>query len=58
MRNRALEALVWITGILIIAGIIVALLFSMIVGIVLLALGLLMGVITLVTKAIASGQRS
>jgi len=56
-RNKSLEALVWITGILLTGGAIFFVGVSMIVGIVMLVLGAAMGVVTLVTKAVVSGGR-
>ena len=56
-QNGALSALVWITGILLIGGVIAFLVVNMVLGIIAVALGLVMGVITLVTKAIVNGRQ-
>lgn len=56
VRNRALESLVTITGFLLIGGVICIILVNILVGIIAVCLGLVMGVITLVTKAIVNGR--
>lgn len=56
-QNGALDALWMITWVLLGGGVIFILLVNPIVGDVAVALGLVMGVISLVTKAIVNGQQ-
>ena len=56
-RNRALEALVWITGLALIIGLIIALAWSLVIGLVLVGFGVVMLIITLVTVAIVRGNQ-
>lgn len=56
VRNKPLEALTTITGFLLIGGVICIILVNILVGIIAVCFGLVMGVITLVTKAIVNGR--
>jgi len=56
-KNGAYDALFMITVILLIGGVGCFLLINTIVGIIAVVLGLVMGIITLVTKAIVNGQQ-
>lgn len=56
-KNGAYDALFTITVILLIGGVGCFLLINTVVGIIAVVLGLVMGVITLVTKAIVNGQQ-
>lgn len=57
MRNRPLEALVWISGLLLIFGVIILILGGWLLGALMVGAGLVFAIIILIIKAVLNGQQ-